>query len=194
MFKRVGKEIRVWAKVLVILQMIPIVIAGIVCAVAGFMYDTSFGVIGIIAGILVIVLGYLLARLSAIMLYSWGEVVERVACIDEKLDKMNMPAPAAPAAPSPYAPPSYAYAPPAHPPVANPAPVKSAPVMATPIASVPVNNDPILDDDYTQAAVSRPAPAKFSAPVPAEWICPNCGQKNSADGNWCRNCGTKKSV
>lgn len=194
MFKRVGKEIRVWAKVLVILQMIPIVLAGIVCAIAGFTYDVVYGVLGIIAGILFIVLGYLLVRLSAIILYSWGELVERVVCIDEKLEKMNRAAsaaPAVPAAPAPFAPPAYSYKPAVHTPVVTPTPVKAAPVVNTPASSISVDNDPFLEDDYTQAAVSRPAPVKAAAP--AEWTCPNCGQANSADGSWCRNCGTKKA-
>jgi hypothetical protein len=193
MFKRVGKEIRTWAKVLVILEMIPIVLAGILCALY-FIEEgpgEEFIVIGILCGILIIVLGYFLARLSAIILYSWGELVERVVCIDERLEKMEQRpvAPAVPAAPvAPVAPPAYSYPPVA--PIAPVAPVKNTtvntPAMNVPIASVPVN-DPVLEDEYTVAA--RPAPAKTG-----EWTCPNCGQKNNADGNWCRNCGTKKSV
>lgn len=187
MFKRVGREIRVWARVLFILQLIPVVLGGIACGIAGFAYDPDYGVIGILAGILFIVLGYLLVRFGALMLYSWGELVDRAARIDEKLEKMNAPAPVQPA-PAPYAAPAYAYAPPVNPaPVVPAAPVKAAPVMSVPVVNVPVKDDPILEDDYTQA-VSRPAP------VAAEWICPNCGQVNAADGSWCRNCGTKKTV
>lgn len=210
MFKRVGKEIKTWAKVLVILEMIPIVIAGVAVAMLAFAYDEELIIPGILCGILIVVLGYFIARLSSIMLYAKGELVDRVMRIDEKLERMEkMQHPAAPA-PSPYAPPSYGYVPPAPAPVNVPvqaapaakapvpsAPVVTAPVQTAPVVSVPVHEDPV-EEDYTVAAVSRPAPKPvYTAPVqnaPAEWICPNCGQRNNADGNWCRNCGTKKSV
>ena len=205
MFKRVGKEIRTWAKVLVILEMIPIVLAGIACALYFIMdgYGDEFVVIGILCGILIIVVGYFLARLSAIMLYSWGELVERTVCIDERLEKLEnrMAVPAAPAAPVMYNPPAYnapaynPYAAPAAPvapkPVAPAQPVHAAvpvknttlntPAMNVPIASVPVNND--------AAPEVEKAP-----PVKADWTCTNCGQVNSADGGWCCNCGTKKNL
>ena len=213
MFKRVGKEIRIWAKVLVILEMIPIVLAAIVCALYCITEGPSdIGVVlGIALGILIIVVGYFLARLSAIMLYSWGELVERVVCIDERLEKIEHrpAAPAVPAAPvapapAPYNPPTYpSYAPPVAPapqPVVPVKPVTAVPVtnttvntpaMNAPISSISVNNDLEDDNEYTQAAISRPV---MPVVEKAEWTCPNCGQKNSADGAWCRNCGTKKSI
>ena len=197
MFKRVGKEIRTWAKVLVILEMIPIVLAGIACALYFIMdgYGDEFVVIGILCGILIIVVGYFLARLSAIILYSWGELVERTVCIDERLEKLEsrMAAPGVPVAqvmynPTAYSAPAYnPYTAPAAPkPVAPAQPVHAAvpvknttvntPAMNVPISSVPVNNDFAPEADLAK-----------------DWTCTNCGQVNSADGSWCCNCGAKKN-
>ena len=212
MFKRVGREIKTWAKVLVILEMIPVVMSGVGLAIAAAVYDDDMLILGIICGIVVILLGYFFVRLANIMLYAKGELVDRVARIDEKLEKMEKmqqsappaPMPAPMPAPAPYAPPSYGFAPPAPvvsapiqtPQVVKPvqstpvmsAPVQSAPVVSAPIVNAPVADDPILEDDYTYAAVPTPKTA-----APADWTCPNCGQVNSADGNWCRNCGTRKN-
>lgn len=215
MFKRVGKEIKTWAKILVILEMIPVVMAGVAIAILAAMYDEELLILGIIGAIVVILLGYFIVRLANIMLYAKGELVDRVMRIDEKLEKLErMQPPAAPApssyappAPAHYAPPSYGYVPPAPAPVVNTpvqapqvakAPVQPAPVMPTPVAADPVAPDPAVEEDATVAAFARPAASPVvMAPVqnaPAEWICPNCGQRNHADGNWCRNCGTKKNV
>lgn len=222
MFKRVGKEIRIWAKVLVILQLIPAVI---LCIGGAFLLieEADFPpVLAILAALVVLVLWYFLVRLSMIMLYSWGELVERVVCIDEKLEKMSCAAPIAPAAPAvhpaPPAPtpvPSYGYTPPTpmNPPAAKTAPVVSQSVKSAPAASGParspipasqqVKNVPVLDDsEYTVAAGHYNPPKKqeestspiYSRPVAREWTCTACGQKNGADGSWCRNCGAKKSV
>ena len=197
MFKRVGKEIKTWAKVLVILGMIPVVIGS---AIGAFVLIDEGGInpiISILGAIIAIALGYFLLRLCNMMLYSWGELVDRATMIDEKLDKlMARPVPAAPAVP-PYAPPAPARPVPAPAkPVPTPvAPVKTAPVVIAPVesASVPKFDAPLPEDEYTHAAVSRPKPAP-AAPAAATWTCPSCGQVNNADGNWCRNCGTKKSI
>lgn len=232
MFKRVGREIKAWAKALVILGMIPVVVGS---GVGAFLMIDEMDmppVVSILAAIICILLGYFLLRLCNMMLYSWGEVVDRVTRIDEKLEKlMERPVPAAPAAPAySYAPPAAPAAPPVKaapaapvaPPVKAapaapavptvaaapakpvPVPVVSAPVKSAPAA--PAANDPILEEDYTVAAVPRPVPQQNVVsgpkpvysnpvrPVPANWTCPACGQVNNADGNWCRNCGTKKSV
>lgn len=210
MFKRVGKEIKTWARVLVVLEMIPVVMAGVALAIMAGVYDEELLILGILGGIVVILLGYFLVRLANIMLYAKGELVDRVMRIDEKLEKlerMQAPAPYAPPAPAPYAPPSYGYVPPAPAPVVNnpiqtPQVVKPtvqpAPVAPKPVAAAPVDPDPVLEEDYTVAAFSRPTPSPVvTAPVqnaPADWTCPNCGQRNNADGNWCRNCGTKKNI
>lgn len=221
MFKRVGKEIKAWAKALVILGMIPVVIGS---GVGAFLMIDEMDippVVSILAAIICILLGYFLLRLCNMMLYSWGEVVDRVTRIDEKLEKlMERPVPAAPAVPPYAAPAAPAKAAPVAPvapvkqPVAAPAkqpaaapvkpapvapvvpvPVKTTPVVSAPVETTPVFDDPILEDDYTHAAVSRPKPVQSSPvrPVAANWTCPACGQVNNADGSWCRNCGTKKS-
>lgn len=212
MYKRVGKEIKTWANVLFVLELILVVMAGVAIAILAAMYDEELLILGVIGAVVVIVLGYFIVRIANIMLYAKGELVDRVAQIDEKLERMQRTAPPAPV---PHAPPSYGFAPPAPAPAPAPAPipvvsapiqtpqvvqapVQPTPVKPAPVAPAPVEPDPILEEDYTVAAVSRPAPNPvFTAPVqnvPADWTCPNCGQRNGADGNWCRNCGTKKNA
>lgn len=203
MFKRIGKKIKAWAKVLFILQMIPVVMSAVAGAIAVYVYDDDMLILGILGGVLVLILGYLLAFFSNMLLYAAGELVDRATKIDEKLERIEKlqaapaPVPAPAPAPAPFAPPSYGFAPPAPAPVVaapvvvppvQSAPVMSAPVVSAPVVSAPVAEDPILEDDYTYAAVPAPKSA-----APADWTCPNCGQVNSPDGNWCRNCGTKKN-
>lgn len=209
MYKRVGKEIKAWAKALVILGMIPVVVGS---GIGAFLMIDEMNippVVSILGAIIVILFGYFLLRLCNMMLYSWGEVVDRVTQIDEKMEKlMNRPAPAAPAAPAvpsyaaPAAPARPAPAPAKPAPVAPAAPVAPVPVKTVPVVSAPVEtpaapvvDDSLPEDEYTHAAVSHPKPSSQAParPVAATWTCPSCGQVNNADGNWCRNCGTKKS-
>lgn len=191
MFKRVGKEIKVWATVLFILQLIPVVLLGLAAIGAGFILSDQMGeeyfvVLGIVAGILIIVVGYVLARLNAITLYARGEAVDRLMRIDERLKQLEQqrtsaPAPAPAPVPTPgftpdYAPGTFYSAPPA------PAPQPVAPVFTPPV------EEP--EEDATVAAVPPVSPV---IPAAREWFCPVCGQKNDSDGSWCRNCGTKRS-
>lgn len=106
MFKNVGREIRTWAKVFLVLQMIPIVVGAV--AAAWYLIDLNqeYMVLGILAAVVIVLVGYLLARFSTILLYSWGELIVRVTSIDEKLSAGN-----APVAPPTYMPPAYVHTP-----------------------------------------------------------------------------------
>lgn len=197
MFKRVGKEIKTWAKVLVILQMIPVVLLGLAACCGGFvisdgMNESLYAVVGIVVGILIIVLGYLLARLSAILLYAKGEAVDRLMRIDERLERLEKRNPTEsagtpPTAPNPGFTPGGFYPPVRPTPIPRPAPAPVPPVPAP--APAPVVQEPV-DEEMTIAATSSPVDPEQTI---TDWFCPVCGQKNPFDGSWCRNCGTKRN-
>lgn len=162
MFKNVGNKIRIWAKVLVVLQMIPIAIGAVATAGSLISINEDFTVLGILAAIVILLLGYLIASLSAMFLYSWGEMVVRVTSIDEKLDRLQPPMPPMP---------EQFYAPAAY----QPAPVQPV----APVSPIEVSFEPQPEEAY-------------SAPVTQGWYCPVCGKQNPAIGKWCKNCGTKR--
>lgn len=163
MFKNVGREIRIWAKVFLVAQMIPVVIGAFAAAGAIITVNEDFVFLGILAGILIVFIGYIFARLSCMMLYSWGEMVVRVTAIDEKLENMAPPVPPMPMPEAFYAPAPYQQ------PVDEP-------------VNLPVD-----------AVYSRPtAPVNDGNAHPQDWVCPVCGKQNPAIGKWCKNCGTKR--
>ena len=84
MFKNVGNELKVWAKIIVILLTVPSVLFGLFLIKAGIdaWYD---GLWLYIAGIVVAVAGYFLARLAGIFTYAFGELITRVTSIDEMM-------------------------------------------------------------------------------------------------------------
>ncbi len=169
MFKNVGREIRIWAKVLVILQMIPVAIGAIAVAFAMISQDPDLTVPAILVGIIILVVGFFIARLGGLLLYSWGEMVVRVSAIDDKLNRMNPPMPYMP---DPYAPAPYS----------TPAPPPTYPPIKPTIA----------EQKAEQQGCSTPV-----QPIPREpeeWYCAVCGKKNAPEGRWCENCGTKREI
>ncbi|MBO4938727.1 MAG: hypothetical protein J6C98_06990 [Oscillospiraceae bacterium] len=84
MFNHVGRELKNWARVIVILLTVPAVIIGFLLLVT-FAYEDML-LLGLIIGILVPGLGYFFARLAAIMLYAYGELVDRAESIDNKME------------------------------------------------------------------------------------------------------------
>lgn len=167
MFKNVGREIRIWAKVLVVLQMIPVTIGAVAVALAMISRSSKLLVPAILLGIIIMVVGFFIARLGGLLLYSWGEMVVRVSDIDDKLARMNPPMPYAP---DPYAP----YGAPTPPP-----------------AYVPVKPTIAEQKAERQGCSTPPQPMPRE---PEEWYCAVCGTKNAPEGRWCENCGTKREI
>ncbi|MBO5129250.1 MAG: hypothetical protein J6B95_02755 [Oscillospiraceae bacterium] len=87
MFKNVGKELKNWARIIVILMTVPSVLVSILLIVIFAEQDLTF--LGIVFGVIVIALGYFFARLSAIMLYAYGELVDRTESIDDRLEMVG---------------------------------------------------------------------------------------------------------
>lgn len=85
MYNQVGKELKGWAKFIVILLTIPFVAIGILLLVA--LIDADLAFLGSVICLVTVLLGYALARLSGIILYAFGEIVDRLASIDDRGSK-----------------------------------------------------------------------------------------------------------
>ena len=70
MFQNVGKEIKGWAKFIVVLITVMFVLTGCIVVI-----DYGLPVMLLVGGILG-VLGYFIGRLTAILLYAFGELVD----------------------------------------------------------------------------------------------------------------------
>lgn len=71
MYKNVGKEIKRWASVFVVLMAIPSVLLGILAMALGKEW-------GILVGIVIIAVGIVLARFFGMFMYGFGEITENV--------------------------------------------------------------------------------------------------------------------
>lgn len=82
MYPDVGKEIKRWAKFLVVLMTLPAVLLGIVVFAIMATQDSGLWTfLGLLAGLAVGTLGYFFARLSYIILYAYGELTDCVSSI-----------------------------------------------------------------------------------------------------------------
>ena len=85
MFRNVGKEIKVWAQIAYVIGIIVSVAAGVVrilSAIDADNFDLALG------GFLIIVCGCIAARLSVIVLYAFGELVETTSMINQKMSAL----------------------------------------------------------------------------------------------------------
>lgn len=83
MFREVGKELKGLAKSIVIRNTILYVIMGI--AIVGFSSLIPEGIgIGVLIAVLVIIIGYLSARMKAIELFAYGELVDCVSMMKKQ--------------------------------------------------------------------------------------------------------------
>ena len=113
-FKNVGKDIKTLARIVAVLTFIPFCIGAFALVIGGLGMLIADGdealviFVGSLLGAAVVVLiGYFVARISAIMLYGYGELIDltkgnnvRLTVIEAKLNK---PAPV-PVNPQPVAP------------------------------------------------------------------------------------------
>ena len=89
MFNNIGRKIKIVAKVffwigVLISIIIPLVsVQSVSYSLNGYQYRTSGN--NILAVILFIVIGILISWLSTIILYGFGELIERVTGIDDKI-------------------------------------------------------------------------------------------------------------
>lgn len=84
MYSEVGKKIKVLAKVIVIIMTIPSVLLGIGIFVWLAQFE-ELAAVGFFIGIGVIALGYFFAWLSRILLYAYGELVDKTVSIESYL-------------------------------------------------------------------------------------------------------------
>lgn len=89
-YLQVGKEIKGWAKFLAWIAFIPYLLGAIVLVILGF----ASGGLGsflllVIIGAIVGAFGYVMARLSSMMLYATGELVDHVMTISERVMKIE---------------------------------------------------------------------------------------------------------
>ena len=87
-FTDVGKEIKTIATQSAKSIFVIMVILGCLVAITGIVaLFSSFlmGLLIVVAGVLIIVFGYFIARRSAIMMYAFGEIVDHVMSIDSKI-------------------------------------------------------------------------------------------------------------
>lgn len=87
MYDNVGRELKKWAEFIVHVQTIPSACLG------GFLFvsiavESEKLLLGLLVGALVTTIGYLLARLSAIMLYAFGELVETNASTAKSAEEL----------------------------------------------------------------------------------------------------------
>lgn len=79
MDKDIGKKIKKLTEDIVFLLTIPSVILGI--AVMVLLSDTNFP-LGIVVGIIIMVIGYFIAWLAKILLYGYGELIDKTSSIE----------------------------------------------------------------------------------------------------------------
>lgn len=96
MFNNVGREIKGWARLLLILLTIPWIIAGLGVVAMIAEMDEDLIILGLILGVVVAGFGYLLARFSAMFIYAYGQLVETVDSMNETLRSMRSSDSAAP--------------------------------------------------------------------------------------------------
>ena len=82
MYKDVGKELKRCAEIIVVLLTVPSILVGI--AVLAVLADNDLMILGLIAAAVVIGIGYFFARLLAMGLYAFGELVDRVCAMEER--------------------------------------------------------------------------------------------------------------
>lgn len=82
MDKDIGKKIKKLTEDIVFLLTIPSVILGIAAMV--LLSDTNFP-LGIVVGIIIMVIGYFIAWLAKILLYGYGELIDKTSSIEALL-------------------------------------------------------------------------------------------------------------
>lgn len=85
MFHDVGKELKRLAKTYVILRTIPCVLLGIVVIILFTLNGDEHAPAGFAVAAVIVAVGYGLARLAAIQLYAYGELVDRVTSIEQHI-------------------------------------------------------------------------------------------------------------
>ena len=128
MFNEIGKKIKRLASALCKIQIAIYVIAAIGLLVFGVIYLTedTFGFLLILIGLACAIIGPLLAWLSTIILYGYGELIDKTG----EIEKNTRPANTAP--------------------TANVNPTYQSPVNANPMAANPAYANPTVQSDRIQ--------------------------------------------
>lgn len=94
MFSNIGKKIKTYSKVIAWCGIIASALLGVGVIIAGIFGEyahiaNSIGLI--VGGVLIIAVGVLVSWVGAFFTYGFGEVVERVQSIDDKLAPFERP-------------------------------------------------------------------------------------------------------
>ena len=91
MFKNVGRELKNWAKFLVIVFTIPWGIVALSFLFMGIAEEEwALVLLAVLLGPIIVVIGYFFARLTGIMLYAFGELVENTKIMKDALTVNSM--------------------------------------------------------------------------------------------------------
>ncbi|MBQ7802177.1 MAG: hypothetical protein IJ375_07650 [Oscillospiraceae bacterium] len=83
MYHEVGQKIKKWAEILVIIDTIIFITLGVlVCA---YFFSRDEMLLGLVLAVLVVLVGYFISWLSHLLLYAFGELVDRTISIDDAL-------------------------------------------------------------------------------------------------------------
>lgn len=85
LFENVGGEMKAYAEAIARSIQVKYGLAAIAIVFASFAIDARLGLLGLLVAVIVFWHGYQKSKLTAMQLYAYGELVERVACIDHKL-------------------------------------------------------------------------------------------------------------
>lgn len=77
MFKDVGKELKNWARVVVLLHTFPYAVIGVILWI--ILSQEDLAILGFAVGAVIVAYGYILSRFKGIELYAYGELVDCVS-------------------------------------------------------------------------------------------------------------------
>lgn len=89
-FKSVGKDIKLWAKVRAYLIFIPSLLIAIVCWLIGaFGGNLAVFLILTVVGAVIVLLGYIAGKLSALHQYGYGEMIDQMTEMNMRLQRIE---------------------------------------------------------------------------------------------------------
>ncbi len=181
MFKRAGRKIKGLAIFFFVIDVLVFLLIGVGAIIIGAQMkaDTNYLLFGlpisgslqlvfIAGGAVFMIFGILAAWISALFIYGYGHLIDRVDDINEAITRSGRNTAGAPVMPA-----------------VQPAPV-SQPYQA------PVQTAPKAEPIPEPKPEPKPEPvvAPVTAAIPATVTCPNCGAAVSATMKFCPKCGT----
>ncbi len=178
-FDEVGKDIKGLAKVLGYIIFAGFVISAIACLIGGFATENGpMIILMLLLAVVILMIGYYVSRVSVMLLYGFGELIDNVMSINgrvEKLEKKGSPTSAN----------------------SEPKPAPAAPAkMAANVNQSQPSGEKIPTGKGVEMEKQKETADK-PASVKPEWVdegtvtCPVCGRVQKADRKCCWDCGVK---